>query len=104
MLRAQAPVPVTLTVEDNSGGSIAGASVKEAAGALLGRTGTDGHLTVQCQIPCPLRVDAEGFKGKFVEVSAKSNFTPAAAVLEAVREILPLKSPDITDQNRELLK
>jgi outer membrane receptor protein involved in Fe transport len=59
--------------------------VKEASGALMGRTDTDGHLTVQCRIPCRLRVDDEGFKGKFVEVSANTTVVlEPAGVAEAV--------------------
>jgi outer membrane receptor protein involved in Fe transport len=102
MLPAQ-PVPIALTVEDSSGAAIAGASVKEAAGALLGRTDTDGHVTVQCRIPCRLRVDAEGFKGKFVEVSADTSVIlepPGAAemvTVTAYREPLgQLESPVTT--------
>jgi outer membrane receptor protein involved in Fe transport len=82
MPRAQAaPVPITLRVEDSSGAAIAGASVKEASGALLGRTDTDGHATVECRIPCQLRVDADGFKGTFVEANANTTVVlePAGA-------------------------
>jgi outer membrane receptor protein involved in Fe transport len=81
MLHAQAPVPITVRVEDSSAAAIAGASVKEAAGALLGRTDTDGRVTVECRIPCQLRVDADGFKGKFVEASANTTVVlePAGA-------------------------
>ncbi len=101
MLRAQAaPVPVTLRVEDSSGAAIAGASVKEASGALRGRTDTEGHVTVECRIPCQLRVDAEGFKGKFIEVSANATVVlePAGAAeqvtVTAYREPLgALESP-----------
>jgi outer membrane receptor protein involved in Fe transport len=103
MLIAQGPVPVTLTVQDSSGAAIAGASVKEAAGALLGRTDTDGHLAVQCQIPCQLRVEAEGFKGKFVEVSANTTVilepagTAEMVTVTAYREPLgQLESPVTT--------
>ena len=85
MLRAQAPVPITLTVEDSSGAAITGASVKEASGAQLGHTDTSGHVTVQCRIPCQLRVEADGFKGKFVETSTNTTVVlePAGAA-EAV--------------------
>jgi outer membrane receptor protein involved in Fe transport len=80
-LRAHAPVPVTVTVEDSAGAVLSGASVKEASGALLGRTDTNGRLTFDCSMPCQIRVDAEGFKGKDVEISANTTISlePAAA-------------------------
>jgi outer membrane receptor protein involved in Fe transport len=72
MLCAQRPVAVTLTVVDKSGATIAGASVEEANGPLLGRTDTNGQLTIHCRIPCRLHIEAQGFAGKFVEVSAST--------------------------------
>jgi outer membrane receptor protein involved in Fe transport len=80
-LRAHEPVPVTVTVEDSAGAALAGASVKQASGALLGRTDTSGRLTFDCVMPCQIRVDAEGFKGKDLEISANTTILlePAAA-------------------------
>jgi outer membrane receptor protein involved in Fe transport len=80
-LKAHAPVPVTVTVEDSAGAALSGASVKQASGALLGRTDTSGRLTFNCDMPCQIRVDAEGFKGKDVEISANTTISlePAAA-------------------------
>ncbi|MGA9586314.1 MAG: TonB-dependent receptor [Terracidiphilus sp.] len=69
---AQQPVALTLTVVDKTNAAIAGASVQEANGPLLGRTDTNGQLTIHCRIPCRLRIDAQGFAGKFVEVSAST--------------------------------
>ena len=71
-LCAQQPVPITLSVVDKSGAVIAGASVQEANGPLLGRTDPNGQLTIHCRIPCRLHVEAKGFAGKFVEVSANT--------------------------------
>lgn len=74
-LRAQKheePVPITITVVDKSGAAIANANVKEASGPLLGRTDTNGELIIRCRIPCRLRIEATGFAGKFVEVSANT--------------------------------
>jgi hypothetical protein len=81
-LRAHAPVPVTVTVEDSAGAALSGASVKQASGALLGRTDTNGRLTFDCSMPCQIRVDAEGFKGKDVEISANTTVSlePDAAI------------------------
>jgi outer membrane receptor protein involved in Fe transport len=71
-LCAQKPVALTLTVVDKSGAVIAGASVEEPGGPLLGRTDTNGQLTIHCRIPCRLHIDAQGFAGKFVELSASA--------------------------------
>lgn len=69
---AQQPVPITLTVQDKAGAAIVGASVEEAGGHLLGQTDTNGQLTIRCRIPCRLHIQAKGFAGKFVEVSANT--------------------------------
>jgi outer membrane receptor protein involved in Fe transport len=69
---AQQPVPITISVQDKAGTAIAGASIEEAGGRLLGQTDTNGQLTIRCRIPCRLRIEAKGFAGKFVEVSANT--------------------------------
>ena len=92
-----------MTVEDGTGAAVSGASVKQASGALLGRTDTNGRVTFDCETPCRLRIDAEGFKGKDVEVSANTTvrLEPAAAselvTVTAYREPLgELESPVTT--------
>jgi outer membrane receptor protein involved in Fe transport len=65
-----APVSLTVTVEDTANAPIAGASVQKPAGHLLGHTDADGRFTFECEIPCQIRVDAEGFAGNFFELSA----------------------------------
>jgi outer membrane receptor protein involved in Fe transport len=69
---ARAAAPVTVTVEDVGGAALSGATVREAAGSLLGRTDTSGRATFQCDLPCPIRIDAEGFKSKNIEISANT--------------------------------
>ena len=59
-------------MEDKSGAALAGATVAEAAGHMLGRTDADGRLTFECVIPCSLRVDAVKFTGKYIEISAST--------------------------------
>ncbi len=78
---AQKPVPITISVVDKSGAVIAEASIQEAGGRLLGRTDTNGQLTFPCRIPCRLHIEAQGFAGKFVEVSANTTvqLEPASA-------------------------
>ena len=79
VLCAQQPVALTLTVVDKSSAAITGASVQEAGGPLLGRTDTNGQLTIHCRIPCRLRIEAQGFAGKFVELSASATIQLDAA-------------------------
>jgi outer membrane receptor protein involved in Fe transport len=67
---AQTPASLTVSVVDKSGAAIPGANVQEASGQLLGRTDTNGQLTIHCRIPCRLHVAAKGFADKFVEASA----------------------------------
>ena len=100
---AQEPVPITITVQDKAGAAIADASIEEAGGRLLGKTDSNGQYTVRCRIPCRLRIEARGFSGKFVEVSANTTvqLDPAAAneevTVTAYRAPLgSLESPVIT--------
>lgn len=100
---AQNPVPLTVTVEDGSGAAISGANVKQSSGELLGRTDGSGRLTVQCTPPCQLRIEAEGFQGKNVEISANTTvqMSPAGGAeivtVTAYREPLgELQSPVTT--------
>jgi outer membrane receptor protein involved in Fe transport len=107
-LCAQQPVALTLTVVDKSSAAIAGASVEEANGPLLGRTDTNGQLTIHCSIPCRLHIQAQGFAGKFVELSASATvqLDPASATQQvtvtAYRAPLgSLESPVTTRQISE---
>ena len=58
-----------MTVLDSSGAALAGAAVEDSQGKLLGRTGTDGKLTVACSAPCRLRVTALGFSERAIELT-----------------------------------
>jgi outer membrane receptor protein involved in Fe transport len=81
IVSAQSSGSLTLTILDSSDAALEGASVKDVTGPLLGRTNSDGRVTVKCNIPCSLRVDAEGFTGKNVELSADATvrLSPAGA-------------------------
>lgn len=50
-------------VEDTSDNPVAGASVQRSGDDLVGRTNAEGRLTFQCELPCRVRVEAEGFVG-----------------------------------------
>ncbi len=102
-LEARTPVPLTLTVEDTSGAALSGATVKQASGTVFGRTDSSGRLTFECETPCQLRIEAEGFQGKYVEISASTTveMEPAGAAelvtVTAYREPLgELESPVTT--------
>jgi hypothetical protein len=69
---AQRAVSLTLTVEDAANAVIPGASVQRTAGRLVGRTDANGRLTFGCELPCRIRVDAEGYTGSNFEISANT--------------------------------
>ena len=66
---AQAPASISLTVDDESGAALAAAKVADTTGRLLGITGVNGELTVQCAEPCALTISADGFAIQHVVVS-----------------------------------
>lgn len=90
---AQRPVPITISVEDKAGAVIAGASIEEAGGHLLGQTDTNGQLTIRCRIPCRLRIEAKGFAGKFVEVSANTTVQLDAAATNEQVTVTAYRAP-----------
>ena len=67
--RAQAPTTFSVSIEDSTGAAIAGATATEATGKLLGRSDSNGRLTVTCKNPCPARVSASGFETKSVDLT-----------------------------------
>jgi outer membrane receptor protein involved in Fe transport len=69
-----------VTVEDSRGGALAGATAKDSAGKLLGRTDADGKLAVDCAAPCTVHLAAPGFEEKTVQLTAAAivQLAPAA--------------------------
>jgi outer membrane receptor protein involved in Fe transport len=65
-----AQTTVTIAVEDSRGAALSGAAVKDSGGHLLGLTGADGQLTLECATPCQVRVDAHGFSGQSLQLNA----------------------------------
>jgi len=103
--RLDAQATLTITVEDSRGAALSGASVTDADNKLLGRTDFGGRLTVHCNTPCQLRVDAEGFSGKNLQLTAGTTIRldPAAntelVTVTAYRTPLgELESPATTRQ------
>jgi outer membrane receptor protein involved in Fe transport len=68
---AQTPIqtPIQITVEDEGGQALAGATVTDAAGKVLGRTDASGHASVACTAPCPVQVAAKGFAAQSVTLT-----------------------------------
>ncbi len=116
-LMAQVPVqapttppvqaPVNLTVLDSAGSAVAGASVA-SGDRLLGRTDSSGRIKVACAAQCRLRVRADGFAERDLDLGtgvANADTTvrlePASAVelvtVTAYREPLSeIESPVTT--------
>jgi len=90
---ARAVAPFTLSVEDASGAAVMGASVKQASGALLGRTDTSGRVTFECENPCQLHIDAEGFRSKDIEISASATVRLEAAAAAEMVTVTAYREP-----------
>ena len=73
-LFAQSPAGFTVTVENSRGAPILGATVHDSAGKVLGRTDSNGNLTVPCAAPCSLRVTAPQFAEKVLQISSATTF------------------------------
>jgi len=83
-LSAQGPGTIALTVEDSRGAAVAGATAKNSAGRIVGRTDAGGILTLACTIPCQVQVSAPGFNDKTLQLSgpATVHLQPASHVEE----------------------
>ncbi|HUH63611.1 MAG TPA: TonB-dependent receptor [Terracidiphilus sp.] len=81
---AQTQTTLTLTVEDSSGAAVADATVTDSNDRILGRTHADGRLDVSCAAPCRVRIDAEGFAEKSVDLggTATIRLEPAVSTQE----------------------
>jgi outer membrane receptor protein involved in Fe transport len=69
MIAQQIP-PITITVEDSSGTALAGASVLDSAGKLLGHTDASGTFAVACVAPCRVSVASPGFSAQSLQLIA----------------------------------
>ena len=69
-ISAQSSAAATVTVEDASGAALGGAAVTDSSGRLLGHTDGQGRLTLNCALPCTVRVDAPGFDGRSLQLMA----------------------------------
>jgi outer membrane receptor protein involved in Fe transport len=85
-LSGQSAETMTVTVEDAGGAALQGATVKDQAGTLLGRTDAAGKLAIACAAPCRLRVAAAGFAEKPVLLATGTiiHLEPAAAAQQVM--------------------
>jgi outer membrane receptor protein involved in Fe transport len=67
---AQAPSTMTITVEDSGGSALAGATVMDTSGKVLGRSTGDGSLAIACAAPCSLSIAAPGFSDQKLQLTA----------------------------------
>lgn len=66
----QTPTQIPLTVEDLSGAALAGASITDAQGHLIGTTNATGNASVTCAMPCVVKIAAPGFATQTLSLSA----------------------------------
>ena len=88
-LGAQPPVDppssLTITIVDSRGAALPGATLKDAAGRIIGRAGAEGRVTVNCATPCPVTASAQGFQEQSLQLtSGASIHMQPSAISEAV--------------------
>ncbi len=74
VLRPQSPPSIPITIEDAAGAALAGATVTDASGHILGRTDPSGSLTIACPAPCGITVSSPGFASQTLTVTAPATF------------------------------
>ncbi len=75
---------IPITVQDGHGAAVAGATVTDSSGKLLGHTDRTGSVTVECTHPCAVRVSASGFAAKGVQLAGAETISlePASAAAQ----------------------
>ncbi len=83
-ISGQSPLtnPVAITVTDSRGAAVGGATVEDSAGKLFGYTDANGKLTIACVASCGVRVSADGFSEKIVQLNGSTTIRldPAADI------------------------
>ena len=67
--------------------------MEDLQGKLLGRTGADGRLTVACAAPCRLRVAAEGFSERAIELTGETTIRLAPAMAAEKVTVTAYRAP-----------
>ena len=84
---------LTIAVEDQGGAALSGATVTDPGGHLLGRTDADGRLTLDCAAPCRLRLDAHGFSGKNLQLTAGTTIRLEPATITEQVTVTAYRTP-----------
>src|SRR5579863_9386554 len=82
---AQTPTPaqnLTLTVQDNSGAAVPGATVTDETSHVLGRTDAQGRVQIRCVAPCHAHIQADGFSARSADITEN-----AVVRLDVAREV-----------------
>jgi len=79
-MRGQEPVKIRISVEDSRGSALAGAAIADSNGRVLGRADESGNATIECAIPCTVRISASGFatRTETLMAAATVRLDPAA--------------------------
>ena len=81
---AQSATTITIAIEDGNGSAVAGAAISDLNGELLGRSDSFGRASVNCAVPCSVRISAPGFATQSVTLTtaATIRLEPASTVEE----------------------
>ncbi|MGD0912526.1 MAG: TonB-dependent receptor [Terracidiphilus sp.] len=66
----RAQTQIRITVEDASGAALTGAVITGSNGKPLGQTDESGQATIECAIPCSVRISANGFAPRVETLTA----------------------------------
>jgi len=101
-----AQVLVSVTMQDNRGAVLSGATATDGKGKFLGRANAEGKLSISCITPCTVLFGAPGFETKTVQLSADATIqlAPAADMEEVTVTAYrtPLGSLESPASTREL--
>ena len=90
---AQTPATVTVMVEDAQGAAIAGATVANATGEILGRTAADGSVDLSCAAPCRVSVSAPGFAAQSLSLTSAVTIRLQAALAAEEVTVTAYRAP-----------
>ncbi len=83
-LPAQSDAACTVTVTDSHGAAIAGVAVSDPSGFPLGHTDAVGHISLLCDLPYAVQLQASGFAARSIHIAASTTIAldPATATEE----------------------
>jgi outer membrane receptor protein involved in Fe transport len=84
---------ITSQVVDAKGQPVAGASIRDLSGKLLGVTDVSGQLTLPCHTPCQVTVEANGFSTRKIFWRPASPVTLEVAAIPESVSITAYRAP-----------